>query len=370
MKHDFDLIRLHEAKTAQQLAQASFDLFGKSITNLAFFLTLRPGEFELPSFSSDPAMQKYFDVYISGGHKYDIWMRRGPINPNVRAIRHSDHTPLHILKRSLFFKKIIGVTGCSYGASVMAWRENTWLSTLTVFRTFEQGDFTGEDMERLRELQGHFESAVKRVAELHESKLGNHSLEIFIWGLPTAAIVLSWDLEVLHFNAAAQDLCRLWRFGSKARMLKNAPKFQLPGEIIARIRQAKNRIPDVKPLRHNRPKIFPMIKLVHKTISELSATVCFLPSKSLAVTRGTFLITLEKVEAGDGRVSYNLLNKLSRREREIIQLALQGMNCPEIGRQLGTAKATVRTQFHQIYRKLKVRSRHELVALLQSNALN
>src|SRR5450631_886732 len=148
MKHDFDLIHLHEAKTARQLAQASFNLFGKSITNLAFFLTLRPGEFELPSFSSDPAMQKYFDIYISGGHKYDIWMRRGPISPNVRAIRHSDHTPLHILKRSLFFKKIIGVTGCSYGASVMAWRENTWLSTLTVFRTFEQGDFTDEDMAR------------------------------------------------------------------------------------------------------------------------------------------------------------------------------------------------------------------------------
>jgi RNA polymerase sigma factor (sigma-70 family) len=367
MKHHLDLIKLHEAKTARQLADVMFPLFKKAVPHLALFLTLRPGEFELPSFASVASTQKLFDDYISGGHKYDLWLRRGPIGPNIRAIRHSDHTPLHILKRSLFYKNIVAVAGASYGASIMAWRDNSWLATLTAFRSFEQGDLTDAEMATLRELQPHFESAVKRVAGLHEAKLGSNSLEVFIWGLPSAAVVLSWDLQVLHFNAAAQDLCRLWRFGSRARSLKNDARFRVPGDILDSIRDVKAHIPDVKPARQNRPKIFPVINLPHRDIAGLSAEVSFLPSKTLALTRGTFLVTLEhQAEAERKEASFSVLSKLSRREREIAKLALQGLTSPQIGKRLGTHQNTVRIQLHHIYRKLKIHSRYELIGLLQT----
>ena len=367
MDEEQGLIRLHEAKTGRELAEASFELFKQAVPSLVLFLTLRPMEFELPSFSSAPAFQKYFDEYISGGHKYDIWLRRGPINPTVRVIRHSDHTPLHIFKRSLFYKRIIHVSGCDYGASVVAWRDQAWLSSLTLLRTPEQGDFTDSDVATLLRLQRHFESAVKRVAEFHEAKQGNNSLEVFIWGLPTAAVVLSWDLAVLHHNAAARDLALLWRYGEKARTI-NAPKiFQLPGDILERLRQEKAHIPEVAPTRHNRPRIFPVITIKHPKIPGMSANVSFLPSKSLAVTRGTFLVALHhEKDTPDETSSYESLQKLTRREREIVQLATEGKSSREIGQQLGTSGSTVRIQLHNIYKKLNIHSRYQLLSLLQT----
>jgi DNA-binding NarL/FixJ family response regulator len=55
---------------------------------------------------------------------------------------------------------------------------------------------------------------------------------------------------------------------------------------------------------------------------------------------------------------------LSTREQQIAMLVVEGLSNKEIGALLGTSANTVRKQVAQVYRKLGVRGRVELVRLL------
>jgi PAS domain S-box-containing protein len=62
--------------------------------------------------------------------------------------------------------------------------------------------------------------------------------------------------------------------------------------------------------------------------------------------------------------SVELLDKLTPREREILQLLSDGLGTVDIARQLVVAPATVRNHVQNILSKLEVRSRLEAVALM------
>lgn len=63
------------------------------------------------------------------------------------------------------------------------------------------------------------------------------------------------------------------------------------------------------------------------------------------------------------------LDRLTPRERLVATLAAQGMSNPEIARQLCKSPATINSQLDRVYRKLKVKSRSELTALMQAQIL-
>ena len=54
--------------------------------------------------------------------------------------------------------------------------------------------------------------------------------------------------------------------------------------------------------------------------------------------------------------------RLSRREREVLELAVRGLSNKEIGKRLFISTDTVKSHVKKIYAKLELPSRHELVA--------
>ena len=94
-------------------------------------------------------------------------------------MRHSDHTPLSVLKRSLFYREVMAPADFEHGASIVAWHDNQWLATLTVFRGAAQGDFSDAEMEQLLKWQMHFQSAVQKLALAKEEQLDDDSLATF-----------------------------------------------------------------------------------------------------------------------------------------------------------------------------------------------
>ncbi|HLY50073.1 MAG TPA: helix-turn-helix transcriptional regulator [Solirubrobacteraceae bacterium] len=56
------------------------------------------------------------------------------------------------------------------------------------------------------------------------------------------------------------------------------------------------------------------------------------------------------------------LSVLTPRERDVLQLAADGLSTPSIAQRLSVSRATVRTHFGNIYLKLDVRSRAGAVA--------
>ena len=67
---------------------------------------------------------------------------------------------------------------------------------------------------------------------------------------------------------------------------------------------------------------------------------------------------------------FELLESLSRREREVLHLLLAGLSVKRSARRLGTRPSTVYKQLASIRQKLGARSNHELVIFLSGNTKN
>jgi PAS domain S-box-containing protein len=63
------------------------------------------------------------------------------------------------------------------------------------------------------------------------------------------------------------------------------------------------------------------------------------------------------------------LDRLSRREFEVVRLLLHGDRVPVIARQLFVSQSTVRNHLSSVFRKLRVRSQQELIVLLRERRL-
>jgi DNA-binding CsgD family transcriptional regulator len=357
------LVRLHEVDDAGKLAKAIFELIGTCISYQFLLLLFRPLEFELPCRLHPLKYKPLVDEYMADAHNEDIWLKRSPVNPHVTIVRHSDYTPTSILHRSVFYKKLLRRCEAEYGASVVAWRDTTWLATLTVMRNKQQGDFSDEQMEELQALQPHFACVIRRMAKHQETRLIDSSLRHFMSSLPTATLILDWNLKVMHYNSTASHLCSQWKNGAHTSFFKAPRRIQVPGDILAE-------------LEHMRPSIMAQkwgqgpggrrsmhFDYRHPSTHWLSASIEFLPSRSLSLSKGTFLVTLKEEHSSnrDGLLS-DKLSQLTRRERECALLAAQGLHNRDIASKLGKSEITVRNQLSSIYRKLGIDTRHKLIA--------
>ncbi len=59
-----------------------------------------------------------------------------------------------------------------------------------------------------------------------------------------------------------------------------------------------------------------------------------------------------------------ILSLLTKREREIAILLSEGLSCPAIAKKLFLSLQTVKTHCKNIYRKLGVNSRYELIIVV------
>jgi len=364
------LAAIHEAPNTARLGRAAFDLISSRLPNELLFIALLPIKFELPSLFSEPKYKEVCDNYVRHTNRYDIWLRRSPIGPTVKAVRHSDYTPYAVLQRSSFFKEVMVPLNSHFGASIVAWEKDQWLATLTIFRNLQQGDFTDHEMQFLLNWQTHFQVAVRRLASAKEERLDEHSLASFLWDLPTAALMFDWELTHRHHNAVAVELCRLWMnkaAGGRAKLSHH--RLLIPHDLVAAMEALKPTIEKAKLSRPGPLKPIELKTVFHPEIEGLLAKIYFIPSKSLTLSRGRFLIQLhhETVTGGLRASSLSRLTHLTRRERETALHAARGLSNFEIGRALHKSPGTVKVQLGHVFKKLKVKSRTQLAALLAHN---
>lgn len=358
------LIRLHEVDSIPKLAKATFELIDALMPHQFVILLFRPLEFELPCHFSPVKYKPVVDDYMARNHKCDIWLRRSPVNPHVSVVRHSDYTPCAMLRRSAYYKKVLRPLGSAHGASVVAWRDDTWLGTLTVMRNEQQGDFTNEQMMELQALQPHFACVIRRMAGYQETRLIHSSLRHFMSSLPTATLILDWNLKVLHYNSIVGQICFQWKYGARASLFKAPGRFQVPGDILAAIERMRPSIMKQKWNQSPGGRKSLHLNYTHPSMPWLSASIEFLPSRLLSLSKGTFLVTLKESPSSSHRNTdvSDKLNQLTRRERECALLAAEGLHNQDIAKKLGKSQITVRNQLSSIYRKLGIDSRHKLIA--------
>jgi DNA-binding CsgD family transcriptional regulator len=363
-------IAVFEARTERALAGALFNFMAEAMVQEVLFLMLRPIEFELPSFCSRPEFQAICDYHIAEGHNDDIWLQRSPKTPDVTVVRHSLYTPREDFRKSPFYHRVMKNIGCEYGASLVAFHGEGWLASLTIFRTEEQGDFRDDEVPMLADCQLNFQAVINAFAERKEHDLGSLSLENFIWNLPTAAVLLDWSLKPLYWNAWGKELASEWKNGLRVTATKRARAVGLPQDIAFAIEERRSALVTAKSNRPGTPNMMFLLNMKHAGTDELSAEICFMPAKSLAVTKGAFLVVFHRHhDTPDEQESYDRFAKLSPRIREVVLLAVAGYSGPDIAKKLGTSHWTVKKQLHNAYVALEAKSRDQLVAMYSKNSL-
>lgn len=268
-----------------------------------------------------------------------------------------------------FFEEFLVPDKWRHAAALLFWDErDRFIGHVASLRDERQGDFTEEEMERLRALHPQFEAAVRRLLTLEQAAATQVTLEHALHTLPLALAVVDWDLALGFTNQAARTALHAWRHGAASgRALKRAGEASLPEDLaaaVAALREAYGegvREQDFSGVERERV-------VRHAREPRMAATVRLVMPPGGRALRPSWILHFETAPPQDPQVARAMLafTKLSEAEKTVAGLAAAGHDNRAIARRLGRSHSTVRTHLRNIFRKLGITSRARLAPLLQA----
>ena len=272
-------------------------------------------------------------------------------------------------ERSAFYRRFIVPRKCAYGVAMFFWKRQRLICTIAILRSANQGDFSSAELKLLRQLYAQFLAALRRIESLERERLVRVNFQQFLRRLPLPTIILRWDLKPIYQNPAAREFCAVWEKGAEEakRTKANSP---VPAQIVDQCRDLKQRWLDAQSqINSGRQTEFIEEQVQHSDAPSLRATIQVAQIKSARVARPHFLIACEdlcrnaSVFRRPQLFHLPAFARLTRREREVAQLACQGHSNKEIAENACLSLQTVKKHLHSVFRKLQVPSRTRLVAL-------
>ena len=265
--------------------------------------------------------------------------------------------------RSSFYRRYMAPQKCAHGVALFFWNRQRFICAITVLRSAEQGDFSTPEMKLFRQLYSQFLAALRALESLERERCVRADFEEFLRGLPLPTILLRWNLKPIYQNKAAREFCAVWEKGPEEAKRTKATS-PIPVEIFERCRVLKQEWMDSEERAD-----FKEEQVHHSGLPHLRATIQLKQINSVGAAGPHFLIACED-RCRNGEQSGRLklfrlpgLARLTRREREVAQLACQGRSNKEIAQNACLSLQTVKKHLHSVFRKLQVPSRSRLVAL-------
>lgn len=287
-----------------------------------------------------------------------------------KLVRLSDlFTNRSSYERSAFYRRYMAPQKCAHGVTLFFWKRQRLICTIAILRAAKQGDFSPAELKLLRQLYPQFLAALRRIESLERERSVRVNFQQFLRGLPLPTIILRWNLKPIYQNPAAREFCAVWEKGPEEakRTKANSP---VPAEIVDQCRVLKQRCVDGQSqMRSGRQTEVTEERVQHPRSSNLRATIQLTQIKSASVARPHFLIACEDLYRNAARFHRPQLFRLpafaglTRREREVAQLACEGHSNKEIAANACLSLQTVKKHLHSVFRKLQVPSRTRLVAL-------
>jgi DNA-binding CsgD family transcriptional regulator len=176
-------------------------------------------------------------------------------------------------------------------------------------------------------------------------------------------------LRPIYQNKAAREFCAVWEKGPEEAKRTKASS-PIPVEILDRCRVLKQEWMDAQlRMRSEQRADFKEEQVHHPQSPHLRATIQLKQVNSVGAAGPHFLIACEdRCRSGEhsGRLRlfrFPAIARLTRREREVAQLACEGHSNKEIAENACLSLQTVKKHLHSVFRKLQVPSRMRLVAL-------
>jgi DNA-binding CsgD family transcriptional regulator len=271
--------------------------------------------------------------------------------------------------RSAFFRRYMMPRKCAHGVAILFWKRQRLICTIAILRTAKHADFSPAELTLLRQLYSQFMAALRRIESLERERSVRVNFQQFLGGLPLPTMILRWNLKPIYQNQAAREFCAVWEKGPEEakRTKANSP---VPTEIVDQCRVLKQRwVDEQSQMRSGRQTEVTEEQMQHPRSPNLRATIQLTQIKSASVARPHFLIACEDLYRNGAAFRRPQLfrlpafARLTRREREIAQLACEGNSNKEIAENACLSLQTVKKHLHSVFRKLQVPSRTRLVAL-------
>lgn len=216
----------------------------------------------------------------------------------------------------------------------------------------------------------HFQTALERFLRAETENSIVLALRGFVSNSCTGLVTLDWDLRPCYSNRSAIQLCEAWAETDGPRGQKG--RVSLPEEIFKECVQLKIALAGQKP-GDDRPEHLRVLDCA--AVPGLRASIRLVRPAAAGLHRPFFQVRLERPigASGQGRnrkngLSDDMRNFLSPSERELLEVAAEGLSNEEIASRLGKSLATVKSQIQSIYRKLSISNRSELIARISGLA--
>jgi DNA-binding CsgD family transcriptional regulator len=272
-------------------------------------------------------------------------------------------------ERSAFYRRYMAPQKCAHGVALLFWKRHRLICTIAILRTSKQGDFSPAELKLVRQLYPQFLATLRRIESLERERSVRVNFQQFLQRLPLPTMVLRWNLKPIYQNLAARDFYAVWEKGPEEAKRTKASS-PIPREILDRCRVLKQQWSNAqRQMRSGRQTELIEEQIRHPHSRNLRATIQLTQVKSASVARPHFLIACEDLcRSGAGFRRPELFRlptfaRLTRREREVAQLACEGRSNKEIAENACLSLPTVKKHLHSVFRKLQVPSRSRLVAL-------
>ena len=290
--------------------------------------------------------------------------------PRKRLVRLNDlFRTRSSFVRSGFYRRYMAPQKCAHGIVLFFWKRQRLICAIAILRTTKQGDFSTTEMKLLRQLYPQFLAALRGIESLERERCVRADFEEFLRGLPLPTIILRWNLRPIYQNKAAREFCAVWEKGPEEAKRTKASS-PIPVEILDRCRGLKQEWMDARRRMSSEQRMdFKEEQVRHPRSPHLRATIQLKQINSVGVAGPHFLIACEN-RCRNGEHSGRLrlfrlpgIARLTRREREVAQLACEGRSNKEIAQNACLSLPTVKKHLHSVFRKLAVPSRSRLVLL-------
>jgi DNA-binding CsgD family transcriptional regulator len=300
-------------------------------------------------------MERFFKANPSVGY---VMMR-----PGLRILHTKDHLPPdEKLKKMPFYTDFMQPENWRHSVALLFWGFFPPLpqNAFCVFRSESQPDFDEDDLARLRLVHPHINTGLKRLKKQLKARSMDDRITALLNSLPGNATLLDWDLRITHMSTSARRLSAQW-MGRANESLPRA--LELPQELLDACAEMKAAWRDA--LRED-----PQAQLLNKrviTSGALTAEITMVLQQESVLAHPGFLVRLNESAstAESPRGDHTALAVLSPAEREAVLLVGEGLINPEIAARLGISVAAVKLRLHGAFKKLKVRNRTQLVAMLR-----
>jgi DNA-binding CsgD family transcriptional regulator len=358
------LLKLHRATDVKSFWKAVHRLLSASIEYHSVGLLLQQNP-------NAPVIEKWTRFMPDDFFAAKALKRCAVQRPRKKLVRLNDlFRTRGSFVRSGFYRRYMAPQKCGHGIAFFVWKRQRLICAIAILRTARQGDFSTAEVKLLRQLYPQFLAALRGIESLERERCVRADFEEVLRGLPLPTIILRWNLRPIYQNNAAREFCALWEKGPEEAKRTKATS-PVPVEILDRCRVLKQEWMDARlRMRLEQRTDFKEEQVRHPRFPHLRATIQLKQINSVGVAGPHFLIVCENL-CRNGERSGRLglfrlpgLARLTRREREVAQLACEGRSNKEIAQNACLSLPTVKKHLHSVFRKLAVPSRSRLVLLI------